>query len=169
MTTPTNPQNDFTVFLPTTVNFPEEQERLKTFLVDLFSSYADVINDKTIGAYTESAQSFNGQKWIYDNPRRTRNGFQWVARVTQYPNAGVLILPSPSDINPQFRITHIWGSASKPCSAVGAGDGNYFSFMNRGDPRVTFDMSDLFITITTTVDLTAYDGYITIEYVRDGN
>ncbi len=41
--------------------------------------------------------------------------------------------------------------------------------MNRGDPRVTFDMNDLVITITTTLDLTAYDGYIIVEYVRDGN
>lgn len=169
MTTPTNPINDFSPFLPTTVNFPEEQERLRTFLVDLFAAYADVVNDKTIGAFTESAQEFDGEKWIYDDIKRTRNGFRWVARVAQYPNTGVLVLPSPDDINPQFRITHIWGSASKPCSVVGAGDGDYFSFMNRGDPRVIFDMNDLVITITTTLDLTAYDGYIVVEYVRDGN
>jgi len=169
MTTPTNPQNDFSPFLPTTVNFPEEGERLKTFLVDTFSQYADVVNDKTIGAFTQSAQEFDGEKWIYDDPRITRNGFRWVARVTQYPNAGVLVLDSPNDINEQFRITHVWGSASKPPSALFAGDADYFSFFNRGDPRVTFDMNDLTITITTTVDLTAYDGYIVAEYVRDGN
>ena len=169
MTTPTNPQNDFTPFLPTTVNYPEEEERLKTFLVDLFSSYADVINDKTIGAYTQSAESFNGQKWSYDTTRKIRNGFQWVARVTQYPNTGVLVLPSPSNINPQFRVTHVWGSASKPCTAVGAGDGEYFSFYSEGNSRITFIMTDLTITITTTADMPAFDGYIIIEYVRDGS
>jgi len=169
MTTPTNPQNDFSPFLPTTVNFPEEQERLRTFLVDLFSQYADVVNDKTIGAFTESAQEFDGEKWIYDDPKVTRNGFRWVARVVQYPNTGVLVLDSPSDINEQFRITHVWGSASKPCSAVGAGDGEYFSFFSEGNSRISFIMTDLTITITTTVDMTAFDGYIVVEYVRDGD
>jgi hypothetical protein len=169
MTTPTNPQNDFSPFLPTTVNFPEEQERLKTFLVDLFAIYSDVINDKTIGAFTQSAEEFNGEKWIYDDPRRTRNGFSWVARVTQYPNTGVLILDSPNNINEQFRVTHVWGSASKPCTAVGAGDGEYFSYFSEGNSRISFVMTDLTITITTTADMTAYDGYIIIEYVRDGS
>jgi len=169
MTTPTNPQNDFTPFLPTTVNFPEEQERLKTFLVDTFAQYADVVNDKTIGGFTESAESFSGEKWSYDTTRKIRNGFRWVARVVQYPNTGVLVLLSPSNINEQFRVTHVWGSASKPCTAVGAGDGEYFSFFSEGNSRITFVMTDLTITITTTADMTAYDGYIIIEYVRDGN
>jgi len=168
MTTPTNPQNDFTPFLPTTVNFPEEQERLKTFLVDTFAQYADVVNDKTIGGFTESSESFSGEKWSYDTTRKIRNGFRWVERVVQYPNNGLLVLPSPSNINEQFRVTHLWASASKPCTAVGAGDGEYFSFFSEGNSRITFVMTDLTITITTTADMTAYDGYIVIEYVRDG-
>src|SRR5574338_378915 len=74
----------------------------------------------------------------------------------------------PPDINPQFVVTNIWGSASKPCSAVGAGDGDYFSFYSEGNSKITFTMSDTQIVITTTMDMTAYSGFIIIEYVRDG-
>ena len=122
----------FTPFLPTTVNFPEEQERLKTFLVDLFGQYADVINDKKIGLYLESAEVLNGNKFFYDTTRRTRNGYEFLARVVQYPNTGVLTLLPPPDINDQFRVTHVWGSASRPPTSLGAGNGDYFSFYSEG-------------------------------------
>ncbi len=164
-----NPSELFTPFLPTTVNIPEEPDRLNTFLVDRFANYADVINDKKIGMYVQSSEGLNGNKLFYDSTKVTRNGYQYLARVTQYPNAGVLVLDMPDNVNPQFRLTHTWGSASKPCSATGAGDGIYFSFMNQGDVRVSFTLTDLAITITTTVDLTTYDGYIFLEYVRDGD
>ena len=166
---PTNPQELFSPFLPATDTVPIEQDRLRTFLVDKFSALADVTNDKKIGCYTQNVESFNGEKWIYLTPSKVRNGYQSIAYIPAYPNAGVLTIPNPiSNINPQFVITHVWGSASKPCTAVGAGDGNYFSFMTLGNSNIKFTVSDTTIVITTTVDLSAYSGFIVIEYVRDG-
>jgi len=165
----------FSPFLPATSNIPEEQDRLKTFLYDQFGLYADVINGKKIGNYTQNTETQNGEIWGYDSPGIPRNGFQTIARIKNYPNTGVLILTLTSDpqfpiqnIDPEFVVTNVYGSASKPCSAIGAGDGIYFSFYSRGDPRITFDMTDISITITTTVDLSAYSGYIVIEYLRRG-
>lgn len=159
----------------TTYNIPEEEERWKVFLVDRLSVFADVINDKHIGTYRQDAEVQNGFKFFYDTTKKTRNGFQVVARIPQFPNAGVLVLNATSspaypltDVNPEFVITHVWGSASRPCSAVGAGDGDYFSFMAQGDTRISFVMTDTTITITTTIDMTAYSGFIIIEFLRDG-
>lgn len=176
MTTPTNPISPFSPFLPAFVQIPEDEERLRTFLQEKLSIMADISNDKKIGAYTQTAESFNGEKWIYDTTKKVRNGYQTLARIPVYPNAGILILTRSTlpmyplgDVNPQFVISLSYGVANRPCSAVGAGDGDYFTFMNRGDPRITWDMSDTTITITTTVDLTAYSGFLVIHYIRDGD
>ena len=175
MTTPSNPQAPFTPFLPAFIQIPEDQERLRTFLQEKLSQHADVVNDKKIGAYTQQAESLNGEKWTYDTTKKVRNGYQVIARIPAFPNTGVLTLTLTStpqypltDVNPQFAVTNIWGSASKPCSAVGAGDGDYFSFYSEGNSKVSFTMSDIQIVITTTVNLSAYSGFIVIEYLRDG-
>lgn len=175
MTTPINPQEPFTPFLPTTYNIPEEEDRGKAFLQDQFAQFADVVNDKKIGVYLQAAETLNGEKWFYNTTRITRNGYQAIAYISSFPNAGTLTLTLTTipqypieNINDQFVVTHVWGSASLPCSAVGAGDGDYFSFMSQGDSRVTFTMSDTQIVITTTVDLRAYSGFIVIEFLRNG-
>ena len=165
---PTNPYFDFTPFLPTTHNVPEEADRMRSFLVDNFANMSDVINDKTIGTFTQSTEAFNGQKFSYDTTSKIRNGYQTIVRVKQYPNTGVLVLPMPMDVNPQFIISDAFGSASRPVTVRGAGNGSYFTFLSMGDPRVSFTISDMIITITTTVDLSAYNGFITILYIRDG-
>jgi len=171
-----NPMELFSPFLATTYNIPEEDDRLKTYLVDRFSSFADVINDKKIGVYSQAAENLNGNKVFYDTTRTTRNGYQTLARINPFPNAGILVLTLTSDpqfpiqdVNPEFVITDMWGTANKPCSSTGAGDGDYFSFMPQGDTRIRFSMSDIQITITTTVDLSAYNGFIFIEYLRNGS
>lgn len=175
MTIPINPQAPFTPFLPTTYNIPEEDDRGKAFLQDQLAQHSDVINDKKIGTYLQAAEILNGEKWFYNSTRITRNGYQAIAYIPSFPNAGVLNLTLTStprfpitDINPQFVITHVWGSASLPCTSVGAGDGDYFSFMNEGNSQISFTMSDIQIVITTTVDLTAYSGFIVVEYLRNG-
>jgi hypothetical protein len=175
MTTPTNPIEPFSPFLPSTYNIPEEEDRRRTFLVDKFSNFADVINDKKIGIYLQAAETLNGNKWFYLTTDRTRNGYQALAYIPSLPNNTTLtltIFTNPQypimDVNPQFVVSHVWGSASKPCSAVGAGDGDYFSYMAQGDSRISFTMSDTTIIITTTTDLSGYSGFIVIEYIRDG-
>lgn len=166
MTTPTTPQELFTPFLPSTYNIPEEDDRLKNFLVDKFSGFSDVINDKKIGIYVQSAENFNGNKFWYDTTQKTRNGYQAIARFKSFVS-GSYPMPIP-DVNPQFVISHVWGSASKPCTAVGSGDGDYFSFMAKGDSRISFTMSDTTIVITATGPMASYQGFIVIEYIRDG-
>jgi len=175
MTVPTNPQEPFSPFLPTTFNIPEEEDRRKSFLVDEFSNFADVINDKKIGVYLQAAETLNGEKWFYKTTGVTRNGYQAIAYIPSFPNSTTLTLtlttipqfPIPN-INPQFVVTHLWGSASKPNTTVGSGNGDYFSFMAKGDSRISFTMSDTTIVITTTTDLRAYSGFIVVEYLRDG-
>ena len=178
MTIPTNPQEPFSPFLPTTYNIPEEEDRSRTFLVDRFSYFADVINDKKIGLYIQNAETFNGEKWFYDTTKILRNGYQAIARIPSFPNATTLTLTLDSNpafpitnINPQFVVSHVWGSASKPSTDPDntiAGTGDYFSFMAQGDSRISFTMSNKQIIITTTVDLTAYQGFIVIEFIRNG-
>jgi len=175
MTTPSNPRETFTPFLPTTVNFPEEEDRLKTFLVDLFASYADVINDKKIGVYIEETPTLNGNKHWYANTKETRNGYQSFVFINGLPNAGVLVIDANSDpafpidnIQPEFLMWHIWGTCSKPPSALNAGDADFFSFSNQGDSRISFTMTDLVLTVTTTVDLTQYYCFIVCEFIRAG-
>lgn len=175
MTAPTNPSELFSPFLPTTYNIPADKETGDNFLEDTFARIADVSNDKTIGTFVQSTQNFNGEKWFYIDPRITRNGYQAIYHIPSLPNAGVLVIDANSnppfpitDIQPEFVITHTWGSASRPNSVVGAGDGDYFSFMNQGDTRISFTLSDTTLTITTTVDLSAYSGFIVIQYLRRG-
>lgn len=166
MTNPTNPQELFTPFLPATFNIPEEDDRLKTFLNDKLSAISDVTNDKKIGMYVDKAENFNGEKWHYDTTKKIRNGFQAIARITSFIPQ-VIDLPI-QNVNPQFIVSHVWGSASLPCTDVGAGDGDYFSFMAQGDARIQFSMSDTSLTITTNGTTAAYQGFIVIEYIRDG-
>jgi hypothetical protein len=168
MTIPSSPIDPFSPFLPATYNVPEEQDRLRTFLVDKFSSHSDVINDKKIGMYLQSAETPNGNKIFYDDPRITRNGFQYLARVVAFPANGTIILPMPADINPQWVLFQAWGSASKPPSALLAGDGDFITFVNAGNPKITFNLSDLFITITTVGLGNGYTGFIILDYIRDG-
>ena len=175
MSVPTNPMELFTPFLPATYAVPEEEDKRRTFLVDKFSMFADVINDKVIGVYLQAAEAFNGEKWFYLTTSKLRNGYQAVAYISSYPAIGTLTLtifttpqyPIPN-VTPQFVITELWGTASKPPTATGAGDGDYFSFMNEGNSKISFTMSDTTIVITTTVDLSGYSGFIVVKYLRDG-
>ena len=171
---PTNPSELFSPFLGTTLNVPEDQEQLLTFLNEEFARYADVINQKTIGVFTPT-QNFSGEAWSYITPKKVRTGFQVIVYIPSLPNNSTLTLTLTSnpafpitDIDPNFVVTEVYGSASKPCSSVGAGDGRYFSFMSQGDARISFTMSDTTIVITTTVDLSSYSGFIVISYLRDG-
>ena len=166
---PTNPSNLFTPYLPATYNIPEEDDRQRVFLNDKLSAISDVVNDKKIGAYTESTESFNGEKWSYFSTKKVRNGYQSISFIKNLPNSGVVTIPNPVSVNPQWVITHTWGSASKPCSATLAGDGDYFSFFNKGNPDITYVLTDTTITITTTIDLSLYSAFIVIEYLRDGS
>lgn len=173
-TPPTNPQELFTPFLPTTFEVPEEVGR-DAFLSDNLCRFADIINDKTIGIYLQAAETFNGQKWWYKSTKINRNGYQAIAYIPAFPNTGTLTLTRNTDpqypipnVNPEFVVTDVWGSASRPCSAIGAGDGDYFSFFSEGNSKITFTMSDTKIVITATTDMTAYSGFIIVEYLRNG-
>jgi hypothetical protein len=166
--TPTNPDNPFTPFLPTTFTVPKEELNFNAFINDNFSKISDVVNDKKIGAYTESTTSQNGNKVIYDDPKVTRNGSQYLARVVSYPASGTLTLDAPPDINEQWVIFQVWGSASKPPTSLGAGDGDFFSFFGSGTPKITFSMSDLNIVITTTGLGAGYSGFIVIDFIPNG-
>lgn len=168
MTTPENPNNLFTPFLPSTYNIPEEDDRLKEWLGSQLSQVSDVLNDKVIGNFVQDAENFNGHKFFYDTTQKVRNGFRFILRVLSYPNTGVLVLPLPIQVNPQLIVSQVWGSASRPCSATGTGDGEYFSFYSEGDSRITFIMTDLDVTITTTMDMTEYTGFIIVDYIKDG-
>jgi hypothetical protein len=177
MTTPTdpfpsNPMTPFSPFLPTTQNIPDEDDRLKTFLNDTFSSYADVINDKKIGTIAQSDENFNGETWWYKSTKVIRNGYQTIAYIPSWIPQTITLSSTPQfpikDINTEFVVTLVYGSASKPPTATGAGDGDYFSFMAQGDARIQFTMSDNIITITTNGTTAAYSGFIVINYLRNG-
>lgn len=174
MTSPTNPSELFSPFLPATYTIPEEPDRLDVFMVDTFTQISDVVNDKTIGTFVESSQNFNGEKWFYSNPKVTRNGYQVIIHLKSFPNAATVTIDANStpeypikNVLPDFVITDLWGCVSKPNEPVGTGD--YFSFMPQGDSRVSFTMTDTAITITSTVDLSAYSGFIVIQYLRNGS
>ena len=168
MTIPSNPQNDFSPFLPSTFNMPDDDERVTEFIGKTFSDFSDVVNDKIIGMFVQDAENFNGHKYFYDTTSKLRNGFRFLLRVTSYPNTSTLTLSIPIIVNSQFVVSQVWGSASKPCSAVGAGDGDYFSFYSQGNTKISFTMSDLSVVITTTSDMTAYNGFIIVDYIKDG-
>lgn len=171
----TNPMELFTPFLPSTFNVPDDPQKLKDFIVDEFTSLSDVINDKKIGLYTQGAENFNGESWFYRSTKVDRNGYQTMVYIPSLPNTTTLVIDAntnPSypitDINNEFVITNLYGTASKPPTIVGAGDGDFFKFNNQGDSRITFTMTDTVITITTTTDLSAYLGLIVIHYLRNG-
>lgn len=178
MTIPSNPSELFTPFLPTTYNLPEEEDRSRVFLVDRFSNFADVINDKRIGNYAQAAENFNGTKWGYGSTRIVRNGYQAIAFIPSLPNAGSITLTATSDpaypvpnVNGDFVVTQVWGSASRTFTDPDpspTGNGDYFSFFSEGDSRISFTMTNKQIVITTTTDLSAYIGLIIVEYIRNG-
>lgn len=163
--TPGNPQNLFSPFLPSTFNLPEKEDRHVEWLGTTFSSLSDVINDKKIGTY-RPAETFNGEVWQYDTTKKVRNGYQAIIRFNSFVS-GTYSLPI-SNVNPQFIVTHVWGSASLPCTAVGVGDGRYFSFFGEGNADIQFVMTDISIILTATAPMANYQGFIIIEYLRDG-
>ena len=172
MTTP-NPSELFSPFLPTTYNIPEDDDRLKIFLLDKFANFADVINDKKIGTITQAAENFNGDTFFYKTTQITRNGYQTLAYIPSFVNGLTLTLTSSPQypipaVNPELVVSLVYGSASKPCSKVGAGDGDYFSFMAKGDTRISFTLSDTQIIITTDGARASYSGFIIINYLRNG-
>lgn len=185
MTTPIdvrNPVEQFSPFLPTTFNIPEEEDRFPSFIEENFANFSDLINSKKIGTVIDQVSVFNGELWGYVDPRVFRNGYTAMAYIPSYPNASTLTLTLPStpasagsvqnypipNVNPEFVITDLYGTASKPPSVTGEGDGNFFKFNNQGDSRISFTMSDDEIVITTTDDYTAYSGFIFISYLRNG-
>ncbi len=161
-----NTNNDFSPFLPSTFNLPEEEDRRIEWLGATFSELSDVINDKKIGMYVQDFFVQNGNKYSYDTTEKVRSGYECLLRVTSFPNTGVLTLLLPEPFTDQFSITNVWGSASRPPTTPGNGD--YFSFYSVGNPKVTFVMNDLSVVITTTTDMTAYSGFIFIEFIKDG-
>lgn len=170
-----NPQELFTPFLPSTFNIPEEEDRFKTFMGEKLSQFSDVINDKKIGTISQAAENFSGGTFWYKTTAKVRNEYQTLAYIPSLPNATTLTLTLTS--NPQYPIanftpgtvvTSVIGSASKPNTSVGAGDGDFFSFLCQGDSRISFTMSDDRIIITTTTDLRAYSSFLVINYIRDG-
>lgn len=165
MTTPSNVQNSFTPFLPSTYNLPEEDDRFREWLGTTLSSISDVVNDKKIGSYQPS-EVLNGELWIYDTTQKVRNGYQFILRFTSFVS-GTYPLPI-TNVNPQLIVTHVWGSASLPCTAVGAGDGRYFSFYGQGNADIQFVMTDTSIILTASAPMANYQGFIVVEYLRDG-
>ena len=165
---PTNPSELFSPFLGTTLNVPEDQEQLLTFLNEEFARYADVINQKTIGVITPN-QNFSGEAWSYITPKKVRTGFQVIAYIPNMISQTLNLTGSPipfpiTEIDANFVVTQVWGSASKPPTTPGTGD--YFSFMSQGNSNITFTMSDTQIVITSS--LVGYSGFIVIHYLRDG-
>lgn len=174
---PTNPSNLFTPFIEATYNIPEEDDQGKVYLNDKLSGISNVVNDKKIGLYVQDAENFNGEKWVYLTTKKVRNGYQVIAYVPSFINQVIRV---PIDnINEQLIITHTWGSASLPTTALGAGTGDYFSFMPMGDTRISYTLTDVTvtiptdepgfeITITTDAGRAAYSGFIVVEFLHDG-
>jgi hypothetical protein len=157
-------------FLPSEIQLPEEEDRFKVFLKDTLQKITDVANEKTIGVYLPT-ESFNGELWNYINPMDPpKNGYRIIYFTPSLPATGVSVVPIPGVIaiqglNANFMITLCYGSASRPATTPGAGD--YFSFMSSGDSRISFTISDQALTITTTVDLSAYKGVFVLEYIKN--
>ena len=161
-----NPNSRASPFLPTTFDYPKEDAGIGYFITDNLSRFADIINDKTIGSFTDQTESFNGEKWAYDTTRKVRNGFTSIYRITSFVPQ-TLAIPIVN-VGPQLVMTMAYGTASLPCSAIGAGDGVYFSFFSQGDARIQFQLSDTTLTITTNGTTASYQGYIVLRYLRDG-
>jgi hypothetical protein len=179
MTTPTdpfpaNPQFEFTPFLPSTYNIPAEDDRMKPYLMDNLCIFSDIINDKKIGTIVQGAENFNGEKWFYKTTQVTRNGYQTLVYVPSWvPGTLTLTTPPPltfpiQDIDPNFVVTLVYGSASLAPTITGAGNGDYFSFFGSGNAKIQFTMSDIQIVITTNGTTAAYSGFIVINYLRNG-
>jgi hypothetical protein len=169
---PTNPTNAFSPFLSTTYNIPEEDDSIKNFLNDTFSRFADLINDKKIGTVVQADENFSGGKWFYKTTKIIRNEYQTIAYIPSWIPQTLTLTSTPQfpiqDINVEFVITQVYGSASLPPSATGVGDGDYFSFYGAGNPRIQFTMSDTKIVISTDGSTEAYSGFIVITYIRNG-
>lgn len=171
---PTNPSVPFSPFIPATYSVPEEEDRRRTFLVDRFSEFADVINDKKIGTIAQATENFDGMKYWYLSTQKTRNGFHTLAYIPSFTNGLTLTRTSNpqfpiQQIDPNFRVAMTWGTANLPCSAVGANDGDYFSFMPKGDSRISYSFSDTQIVISTDGARASYSGFIFIQYIRAGS
>ena len=179
MTTPTdpfpsNPMAPFSPFLPTTQNIPDEDDQLKNFLNDTFSKFADVINDKKIGTIAQEDENFNVEVWWYKNTKITRNAYQTLVYIPSWIPMTLTLtsMTSPKfpiqDINNEFVVTIVYGSASKPPSSSNATDGDYFSFFGQGNSHIQFTMSNTQIVITTDGSTALYTGFIIINYIRNG-
>lgn len=154
-------------FLPTEIQPPEEEDRFKVFLIDTLQKIIDVINDKTIGIYLPT-EVYNGQNWNYINPNNPdKFGYRvifYMASIVTGTFAIPAIVPIQNN-NANFLMTLCYGTASKPQTTPGSGD--YFSFMNQGNPLITFTVSDNMLTITADASLAAYKGVFVFEYLKN--
>ena len=161
---------DFSPFLPTTQNIPKDEKSFDYFLNDQFALIADAVNLKTIGIFSTAEQQ-NGENWYYGSTtiqvQKTRNGLQTVLFIPSLVSGPI---PNPvQNIDGNFIMTEVYGTASKLASAIGAGDGDYFTFVNEGNSHVSFTVSDTTITITTDGSLSAYQAFIVQKYIKSGN
>lgn len=162
-----------TPFLPTSIIIPEEEDRLSVFLVDILTDTTYALNNKTIGIFS-SVEKYNGENWNYGSTtaqvKKVRNGFQIIIYIPSLPNTNILELDQTiRGINENFIMTLCYGTASQLVNSNTSTPGDYFSFMNKGDSRISFTISDTQVIITTTTDLSTYQAYIVMEYIKAGN
>lgn len=145
-------------FLPSEIQPPEEDDRLRVFLIDTLQKMIDVINDKTIGIYLPT-EVYNGEVWNYINPQNIEKyGYRTIIYIpAPLPNVGSQIYPhNIQGINSAFAITNIYAAASDRV--------NFKYRLITGDDCT---MDDTNVTLTTTFDGTTYQAYVVIEYLRN--
>lgn len=160
-----NPSEPFTPFLPATTNVPEDPEDLRRYLNTKFSEISDVVNDKKIGMYVQLSENQNGEKWFYKTTQVTRNGYQTIVYLTSVTSQTITLPIQGIDQN--FVVTQMWGSASLAATTA-AHSGDFFTFVNQGNSKISFTMNKDQIIITTDGSLSSYTGFIVIHYLRDG-
>ena len=158
-----------TPFLPTGIQIPIEEDRLRTYLVDTISDISYTMNNKTIGTFAVTEQ-YNGELWNYgtttEQVQKTRNGFQILLYFPSLTNGASQPNPIPN-IDANTIMTMCYGTATLPFTTPGSAV--YFSFLGNGDSRIQLSVTDQTVTITTDGTLDAYQGYVILQYIKAGN
>lgn len=150
------------------VTSPEFKELLVRMYQQI-NLMANVVNYKDTGLYQNAYEIVNGQQW-FPNPANNsgtatnptlRPVFRTVVNFGALPNNGAKSVNHNINPNTSFSFTRIYGAASKQTAPF-----DYVPIPNVA-PSIEIDVTATQVTVTDFMDMTAYNAYIILEYIKN--
>lgn len=157
------PVSNFSAYLPISRIFPEEIERLSTYLTKVYVETALAVNNRTIGIYDQGQYVTGNRYFNTGDPTNRLQSFRQVYTLTSIA-AGANPIPSNINLDSNTEFVQIYGIADNGINSVPLTPWN----MTRTDdsPYLYFDRSgNQIIIFTNTANWASYSAFVVLEYI----